>query len=82
MTIESNRRRRERYMRRHGWWPAWHWPTWDRWGWGPNVTVVREYEHPYYHRYHRYRDRNMMLWLFAILIILILAGVIAVSYKM
>ena len=74
MTIESNRRRRERYMRRHGWWPAWHWQSWDHWGWGPRVTVVREYGNPH-------RDRNMILWLLAIIVILILAGVITVSYS-
>jgi hypothetical protein len=76
MTIESNRRRRERYMRRHGWWPAWYWPSWDRWGWGPrsHVTVVREYDNPH-------RDRNMILWLLAIVVILILAGAITVSYS-
>ena len=74
MTIESNRRRRERYMRRHGWWPAWYWPSWDRWGWGPRVTVVREYDNPH-------RDRNMILWLLAIVVILILAGAITVSYS-
>lgn len=77
MTIQSNRRHRERYIRRHEWrpyFPAWHWPSWDRWGWGPRVTVVRNYDHP-----HRYR--NMVLWFLAIVIILILASVITVSYS-
>ena len=71
MTIESNRRRRERYMRRHGNWYPWHW---DSWGWGPRVTVVREYDNVH-------RDRNMMLWFLAIVVILILTGAITVSYS-
>lgn len=75
MTIESNLRRRERYIRRHGWWPAWHWPSW---GWGPHVTVIREYDND---RNHHNRYRNMMLWLLAIVIILILASVISISYS-
>lgn len=78
MTIESNRRRRERYMRRHGWWPAWHWPSWDRWGWNrwawdPRVTVIKKYEDPN-------RNRNLLLWLLAIVVVLLLSGMITVSY--
>lgn len=73
MTIQSNRRQMRRYWRNHGgWgWRPWHW---DSWGWAPRVTVVRENVHPR-------RQRNMLLWMLAMIVVLFLAVMIAVSTR-